>query len=203
MDNDEFETWIAQWDKAQEEIAQEKKLSQPVEPTPVRTSFFNNLPSEQDFDDDNGEESTDDWNDIYQRAVEIDYSNNNLLTDDVNIQYAGTEGYGKETVKTNPPPGGNGKKVYTQNPVHFASAGKDQEGPDGHVRVSNNFSDGEDLLELDALRRHLEAMERKFHEADILKKTEKSNLQTELKGIRERVQKLSEKLVSSAKDDLS
>jgi hypothetical protein len=200
--DDDLEKWLAKWDQAQIEIDAERPQVAP-EPQP-RTSYFNDLPAENDYEDQSSEAGQD-WYDLYQRSVEIDYSkDDNLLTDGVSVQYAGTEGYGKETVATKPPTG-TGNKVYTQNPIHFASAGQDQgDDKDGRVRVTKNWSDGDEIRELDDVKRRVEALERKFHEADVLKKkAEKSKLQTELTNLRDRVRKLCEKLVPSAQEDLT
>jgi phage shock protein A len=78
-----------------------------------------------------------------------------------------------------------------------------QEGEDGHVRVSNNFSDGKELLELDDVKRRVEKMERDFHASDILHKPNRAKLESQLNDLRDRVKKLSQKLVSDPQKDLA
>ena len=189
--DDDFEKWLKQWDAAQIEIAAEQP-QRPAEPQP-RTSFFNNQPSEFDYED-NANDSHDDWLDMYQKSMEIPTSSEELLTDSV-MQYqtggAGLPVYGNPVPSTKPDTG-TGKKVYLQNPIHFASAGKDQ-GDDctDRVRVTDNWSDGEDLRELDDVKRRVEAMERRVHAADVFNKnSERAKLQTELTDLRIRVRKL-------------
>jgi hypothetical protein len=195
--DDNFEKWLNNWDAAQKEIEEEKGQSK--EPV-TRTSYFTGSPSSTDYQD--VESPNVGWTDIYQRAMEVDFSDESLLTDGVNVSYAGSEGYGKQS---QPPMGVSpgGKKVYTNNPVHFSSVGNDQEGEDGHVRVSNNFSDGKELLELDDVKRRVEKMERDFHASDILHKPNRAKLESQLNDLRDRVKKLSQKLVSDPQKDLA
>ena len=203
-DRENFEKWCAQWDQAQKEIAAEQPQKQ-VEPEAPRGSYFTGTPASVDYDfDPNSEEGAiaDDWHSLYQRAMEVDYSDEGLLTDAVNVAYMGSEGYGKEMPKGTPPSPG-GKKVYTNQPVHFASVGNDQQDDEDRTRVTQNWNDGDDLLELDDVKRRVEAMERKFHDADVLDKPDRSKIQNELKSLRERVKKLSEKVQSNPQDDLT
>lgn len=204
-DRENFNKWVQQWEIAEKEIAQELANTKPQQrPDPPRTSYFTGSPSEYDFVDDG--QPTDDWRSIYQRAVEVDFNKDDLITDGVNIAYMGSEGYGQQNIPpvAQPSKSGGGKKVYTNNPIHFSSAGNDQEGDNGLVRVSNNWSDGEELRELDAIKRQVEAIERKFHEADVLdKKSERSKFESQLKNLRNRITQLSEKLTSNPTSDLA
>jgi hypothetical protein len=194
-DDPDFEKWVQQWAAAEEEMAKEK----PVQSEPkMKSSYFTGTPAEYEMSE--PDFAQDDWHDIYQRAMEIDYSEDNLILD--NVAYMGNEGFGKEMPKGKAPACG-GKKVYTQNPIHFASVGNDQQNDDGRTRVTDNWSDGEELRELDYIKRQVEAMEREFHKADVMKKSDRSKLQTELKDIRDRVKELSEKLTSNPQTDLA
>lgn len=198
MDED-FAKWVAQWAAAEQEIAHERQEQQPEpEPEPpLRTSFFNNSPAEFDYED---EEAPGDWHSLYARSMQVDYSkDDSLITDSLNIAYMGSEGYGKhlETGKS----ATGGKKVYTNNPIHFASVGNDQEDDEGRTRVTNNWSDGKELQELADIKRKVEEMERKCHEADVLKK--KGNIASQLESLRKRVKQLSEKLTSTPQEDLT
>lgn len=203
--DENFEKWIAQWAAAEKELAAEaRKISEP-EP-PLRTSFYTGTPASQDYEE-SDEGQSDDWGAIWQRAMQMDGENQeNLLTDStdssVNVAYAGSEGYGKQYIPTVNEKGG-GKKAYTNNPINFASAGNDAEGDDGHVRVTKNWSNGDDLLELADVKRRVEEMERKFHDSDVLKKKDRSKLESELNNLRDRVKKLSERLTSNPRDDLT
>jgi hypothetical protein len=202
--DDNFEKWMQQWAAASEEIAKETPNVAPSQPEPNRASYFTGTPAEYDFVDNTEDGSGgDDWLNIYQRAMEIDYSQgDNLITDAANVAYMGDEGYGKQIVQGTSSSGG--KKVFTQNPIHFASVGNDQENEDGRVRVTNNWNDGKELQELDDIKKQVEAMERKVHESDILsKKAERSKFQSQLENLRTRVKQLSEKLTSDPQDDLT
>lgn len=205
-DRENFEKWMKQWAEAEKQMAQEAGKEVP-EPEPLRTSYFTGTPAEQDFVDNSDNSSNDDWHDIYRRAMEIDYTKETLITDStnsVNVAYAGSEGYGLQSGVDKPKLSKEGKKAYVNNPIHFASVGNDQEDDEGHVRVTGNFSDGKEIRELDEIKRRVEEMERKFHEADVLnKKTERSKLQNELKKLRDRVKQLSEKMVSDPQSDLA
>jgi Mg2+ and Co2+ transporter CorA len=198
--DDNFEKWLAQWDAAQTDIANELKNRPPQEEVPVRTSFFNDAPSDHDLD--GMEDGPDqDWFNLYHRAMEIDYKDD-LITDSVNVAYMGSEGFGKHIEPGKTATGG--KKVYTNNPIHFSSVGNDQEDETGRTRVTKNWNDGDELRELDEIKKSVEQLERKFHEADVLKKTsERSKIQTQLESLRERVKKLSEKLTSDPQQDLA
>lgn len=188
--DDNFEKWMAQWAQAEKEIAEEESKKVVEQP---RTSFFTNSPSAEDFAA--SEEGSDDWRDIYQRAMEVDYSEDSLLTD--SVAYAGEEGFGKQ-IPLGTPPSPGGKKVFTNQPVHFSSVGTDQD-----MRVTDNWSDGKELLELDEMKRKIEEMERRFHESDVLNKGDRSKIQSELDSLRSRVEKLSEKISSNPQKDLT
>lgn len=198
--DDNFEKWIQQWAAASEEIAKEKP-NIPLQPELNKVSYFTGTPAEYDFVDNSDPES--DWIDIYKRAMEIDYSQgDNLISDSTNVAYMGSEGYGKQVVQGTSATGG--KKVFTQNPIHFASVGNDQENDDGRVRVTNNWNDGKELQELADIKKQVEAMERKMHEFDVLnKKNDKNKIQAQLENLRNRVKQLSEKLTSTPQNDLT
>lgn len=199
MDQTDFEKWMTCWDNAQKEIAAEQP---PVaQESPLRTSYFTGAPSHGDYHQEDDVDGSD-WHNIYHRAMEIDYREDGLITDAVNVAYMGSEGYGKHIEQGTPPTPG-GKKVYTNNPIHFASVGTDQESEDGPVRVTKNWSDGEELRELDYIKRQVEQLERRYHDADVLKQSQKTKLESELSGLRERVKKLSEKLTPTPQTDLT
>ncbi len=205
--DDDFEKWVNAWANAEQELAKERLDNPEPEPEPpVRTSFFSNFPSDQDYQgsDNDDPDGNSDWNNLYSRAMEIDYSQpETLITDSANVAYMGSEGYGKEIPKGNPPTAG-GKKVYTNNPINFSSVGNDQQDDDGRVRVTKNWSDGEELQELSDISRRVEEMERRVHGADVLKKKDSfGKLRTQLESLRKRVRQLSEKIVSNPQDDLT
>jgi len=178
---DEFEKWQELWDKAAKKMAEDAAEQQ------VKASFFTNtVPYE-----DNGElEDKYGWNDVLNRSNDLNYNplHDNVLNED---------GY-RDLVKDK----GVLKHLAT-NPYYLDTIGPDQEGKDGHVRVTNNWSDGEELKQVDELKRKIEEMERKAHESDVLKKSSRSRLKKELEGLRNRVKKLSEKMQSKPAEDVT
>lgn len=183
---DDFAKWLDQWDKVSEQFA--KDYADQLAAAPKKSSsFFTDIP----LDVDPTQESDPSWNDIYARAVELDYSQENLITE---IDQDSTGDSGEVKFGGRPP--------TKSNPIHYASAGNDQEGDDGHTRVTKNFSDGNELRELDDIRRRLEEMERKFHADDVLaKKTE--SIKKELNSLRERAKKLSQEINSEPLNDVT
>lgn len=182
----EFEKWLSKWDDLEKTFAQER--AQVAPPSPNRTTYFNAVDADEQLND-----ADVDWRDMYHKAANIDY---NLLTDAVNIAYAGSEGYGRESVPGNATTDEKKKKVYLNNPIHYASVGNDQD-----LRVSKNWSQGPELEELADVKKQVEEMERKFHDADVLEKSDKSKLQTELNNLRERMHKLSQKVTPDPQED--
>jgi hypothetical protein len=191
---DDFEKWLNQWDKVSEQFSKEyaEELAKaPKNGDSFGGSFFNSFASteepQQEIEDDFN------WRDIYARAVELDYSKEDLLNEMVPAQDS----------EANPGEVKFGGRPPTKsNPIHYASVGNDQEGDDGHTRVSKNFSDGDELRELDDIKRRLQAMEDKFMANDVLQKKTES-IQKELDSLRERAKKLSQQINTEPMNDVT
>lgn len=103
-----------------------------------------------------------------------------------------------KSVKPLPIEGPDGKKVSPQNPITYNTIGQDQE-----PRVTDNFTDGKDLSELDNIKKTVEKLERDLHTADVLKKKNKPSIEKQLKKMRKMMDEFSQKIVSSANKDLT
>lgn len=177
--------WMKLWDQHAEELGRESAQQQANTLEKKQTSFFNDRPSTQDWQD--KEELSDDygWSDLISKADEHDY---NLLNEE--------DGF-KSLIKGGP----TAKPTFQTNPQRFSSIGMDQQGEDGLTRVTKNWTSGDELLELDQVKKELERMERKVHESEVLKKNNK--FEAELKSLRKRMNDLSEKMQSRPEDDVT
>jgi hypothetical protein len=187
-DLDKMNKWLATWDKHAEKFAREQteEMAKRIEKQ-QQTSFFNDRPSTNHWQD--KDELIDDqgWGNLINRSTELDYNGENeqILTEE-------EDGF-RHLVKGATP--GSDKVSFQQNPQRPWSIGNDQEGEDGHVRVTPNWTDGNELLTLDKIKRDIEAMERRVHESQVIKKkNDRVKLESELKSLRTRVKQLSEKL---------
>lgn len=88
------------------------------------------------------------------------------------------------------------KKFHLNNPIDYASAGTDQD-----PKVTNNFSDGKELRELDELKRKMEEVERKYHSAEVRGDKNKNKISKELEGIKKKVEELSQKIVPQGNNE--
>ncbi len=180
-DKDNFEKWQQAWDKAAVEFAKEAADQLAKAPPHPAMSYFTGTPTDTNFQDDSTGELEDDlsWGEIMARSANL----HGLLTDDVKYD----DGPAK-------PQANFGAFTPTKtNPTQQASTGTDQERDDGEgIRVTKNWSDSEDLRELDEIKRRVEEMERKHHEQEVL--SGKSSLKKQLESLRDRVKKLSEKI---------
>jgi len=185
-ERNQFEDWQKKWDAASEQMSKDyanemakkgqKKAEQPS------TSWLTNTPMEKDYKDNNQIDSDPMWRDIFYRSQQI---SGGLITEDQitedQVKYSDGEkkpdaSFGGFTpTKTNP---------TTQSSV----------GPDGGVRVTKNWSDSEDLRELDDIKRRVEQMERKHHEAEVQSEKSAGGLKKQLESLRDRIHKLSEKI---------
>ena len=85
------------------------------------------------------------------------------------------------------------------NPTHFASLGKDQE-----LRVTPNFTDGDVLRELNALKLALHILEDKVNTAYAVGTEKQENtLRKEMDSIRSKVEELSNKMTPHPIEDPS
>ncbi len=179
----QFEQWQKKWDLAAQEYAKEYTDSV------SKSSWLTNTPSERDYQE--KELDTDpSWNDIYYRSQEI----SGLLTE---ADIKGSKG------ETKPIPSFGGFTPTKTNPTQQSTIGPDGEDPDGGIRVTPNWSDGEDLRELDDIKRRLEAMERKHHEAEVKTEAPANDLKKQLESLRDRIKKLSEKINREPETDVT
>lgn len=198
MDNDDLEKWAVQAQETLNALSDEKAPSnQP------RTSFFTNSPAEADYRDSGVVSDHDQWTDIYRRALEVDYSDNGgveegLLTEgddstpDGYDDRDGLNSMNKDKVNRFPNP---------QNPNAIGpDAGKEYDGP---MRVTQNWSHGKELTELDELKHEVEALEREAHKSDVLNKGDATKLYKQLEGLRTRMSTLSEKMQSQPGKDVT
>jgi hypothetical protein len=192
-DQENFDKWVAAWDKASEEWAKESSNAV-AKAEPTAMSWLTGTPMDRDYNQDNETEVDPDWHTIYYRAQNLhsptDDAGNDLITDGVQFDK------GVEKAKAN-----FGAFTPTKmNPTRQSTTGADQ-GDGNGVRVTDNWSDGEGLRELDDIKRRLEQMERKHHEEEVNKGS--SSLKKELESLRGRIAKLSEKINSEPEVDVT
>lgn len=191
----QFEDWQKKWDAASEQMAKDfaedlaKKGQKPAQEQPA-TSWLTNTPMDRDYKQSQEIEEEPSWRDIYYRSQNI----GGLITE------AGVK-FDKGETKPNVSFGGF--TPTKTNPTTQSSVGPDGVGPDGHVRVTPNWSDGDDLRELDDIKRRLETMERKHHKEEVMSEKPAGGLKKQLESLRDRVQKLSEKINRSPEVDVS
>lgn len=200
-DRDNFEKWQQAWDIAAVEFAKEAAedmARNPPTPHPAM-SYFTGTPNDQDYNPSAGLDSLNlggdlSWGDIYARSQDLHGldDGDGLLTD--NIKYD----KGAEKPKAN-----YGAFTPTKtNPTQQRSTGPDGERDDGQgIRVTDNWSDGDTLRELDEIKRRVEEMERKHHREQVL--NGKSGLRSQLESLRDRVRKLSEKINREPETDVT
>ena len=76
--------------------------------------------------------------------------------------------------------------------------GKDQE-----LRVTPNFSDGDNLRELSQLKMELEALERKVHASEVTGEGSVTSIQKQVDGLRQKVENLSNLLTPNQEEDVT
>ncbi len=184
----QFEQWQKKWDLAAEEFAKdylnsiEKSKHNP-------TSWLTNTPMDRDYEE-TDLEADPAWGDIYNRSHEI----NGLLTE---ADIKGSKGEKKPIASF------GGFTPTKTNPTQQSTIGADQEDPEGGIRVTPNWSDGDDLRELDDIKRRIEAMERKHHEVEVRTEKPDNDLKKQLESLRDRVKKLSEKINREPETDVT
>lgn len=192
---EDLKHWMDLWDAKSIEFAKEQaeQQAQRHPPSPYDGS---------DFADKSG------WGDLLNRSQNLDYNPNSnyddgMLNDHKKIKGnkinegeapVSKKGGIRDLTKDAVP--GSKNVNYQTNPQTPWSIGNDQEGEDGHVRVTDNWSSGKELLELDQLKRDVEQMERDFHIADVRRTGNRSKFETDLNGLRQRIQDLSERMQS-------
>lgn len=184
---EEFNKWQSQWDAASQQFAKDainqlEVAGKSVEKTKP-TSFFNNAPLDTDYKE-KPLESEPSWQDIYRRSMDL----SNLVVDWNNGETKPIANYGAFTpTKT--------------NPTQQSSTGSDASpAPTEPVRVARNYSDGPELRELDELKRKVEEMERKHHKAEV---DGSAGMLKELQSLRDRIEKLSEKINNHPEVDVT
>ena len=185
--NEEFQKWQDQWDLAAKQFAKESTseltANLETEKKQSKTSFFApNTPFDSEISD-NEPEIEPSWQDIYAKSMDL----SNLIVDWDNGETKPKANFGAFT-PTN------------TNPTQQSSTGPDGVGPDGHVRVTKNFSDSPELRELDELKRRVEKMEREHHESEA---QGGSGILGELENLRDRINKLSEKINKEPEVDVT
>lgn len=171
MSEDNFADLCTQWDKV---------LSELPKPAPPKqdTNFFIDGPSR-----DSEDEFDQSW---------LSYKDE-VLTDSVNAD--GPYHY-PQSPQPKPKLSGGNKKDYLANPIHFASVGKDQD-----VVVSDNFSDGKELRELNDLKKIVEKMERDLHSSEVFGDQSRKKIEKKLNKVREMVEELSQKIVPRSNNE--
>lgn len=92
---------------------------------------------------------------------------------------------------------------YTQNPDFFYSVGNDQEDSDGNLRVTQNWTDGKELSELDEVKKMIEKLEREVHEAEVFDQPRMKNLLEQLKSLRKKLRSLSDAVIPPVDKDVT
>lgn len=184
-ERNQFEDWQRKWDAASEQMSKDyaeemakkgqKKAEQPS------TSWLTNAPMERDYKDNKEIDAEPTWRDIFYRSQQI----SGLITED-QVKYSDGE--------KKPDASFGGFTPTKTNPTTQSSTGPDGVAPDGGVRVTKNWSDSEDLRELDDIKRRVEQMERKHHEAEVMSEKPAGGLKKQLESLRDRIHKLSEKI---------
>jgi hypothetical protein len=186
-DQDQFDKWVAMWDKVRAEFdADEKK-----EPVETKNSYFgmhHGYPADEPVSETEQKMITESshWRDVYYRAQQI----STPFTEE-------NENFGAKG------PGPDNKK-FTQNPVHFASHGQDASpSPYDPVRVTPNFTDGKELVELNDLKVKLEKLESSLLAADIKSGSGTPDWMSQLDKLRKQIDGLSDRLTPNPVEDVT
>lgn len=117
------------------------------------------------------------------------------------VAYAGEVGYRqKEVIMPNKIDVKGGEKVLLNNPVTPDSIGD----PQKKIYVTDNFSDGEKLRELDQAKKDLEKMQRDFHSAEVSgNQQEYKSLEKKLDTLKDKIEKLNNDIMPVPTKDLS
>ncbi len=188
---DQFDQWVAMWDKAQEGFSKEPAKK----PAPVQSYFGLQqvVPDEEEMP---APDQASAWRDIIGKSS---FLTDGVLTEEMKLA-------------TGP---GQGVK-FEKNPVHFASTGMDQSpSPHQPTRVTPNFGDGPQLSELIDLRSKLSQLETKLQAAAIGKAHAAAepatydgspvgtSYQKEINALWKRLNALSDKLTPDVQSDIA
>jgi hypothetical protein len=215
MDNtrQEIDQYLDLWDQAQKEFSKEEK------PVTQSASFYgmHNIPEEnEEVDSGEGEH----WRDIYYRSLELSHGpeDEQLVTEakkksdkkpakqkaakkkdkrkpeDAEAPDLEPEedGFGKDLAS------GPGKGVkFHINPIHPASVGDDSK-----LRVTPNWTDGDELRQLAKLKALMYDLESELLGTDV-RGGNAEPIRIKLIGIQKQCEALSQKLIPDAKTDVS
>lgn len=223
MDNtrEEIDQYLALWDQAQKHFPKQKKAA------PENVSYYGMQrdASEDEFDEEDGEH----WRDVYYRSLEIDgiEGEDQLVNEaeeepkkkspkkkkksskkkssskkekDVRTPYEGEppdedeeeDGFGKDLAD------GFGKDVkFNVNPITFSSVGSDNK-----LRVTPNWTDGDELRQLAKLKALMYDLESELLGTDI-RGGDVGPLKIKLRGIQKQCETLSQRLIPDVKHDVS
>jgi hypothetical protein len=177
---EDFDKWLAMWDKSQGDFADIKPQQRKVD-----LGGFFGLQQATDFDTIKPADS-EQWRDVLDRSHELfDPHKQEIINEE-------EEGFGKDLAS------GPGKNVkFNVNPIKFNSVGRDQD-----LRVTKNWTDGKELSELARMKSLLFSLESDFLRADALGETTYS-IKKKLREIQEKCHELSEKLTPDPKTDVT
>lgn len=208
---EEIEQYLELWDKARKDFA--------IEDKPQKTaSFFGMYNHEEDIQNQEPDSNeAEHWRDVYFRALELS-ANEEIISenegkptkkkkkkkkkkDDVSKSKDGDEipstnddedGFGSELSD------GPGKDVkFTPNPIHFASKGVDNK-----LRVTPNWTDGDELRELARLKSLMYDLESEYLGADT-RGEDAEPIRVRLVKIQKQCEAMSQNLTPDPKKDVS
>lgn len=219
---EEIDQYLALWDQARESFPKEEKPV-PRDGTGVFYGFMHNIdPSVQE--EGPGEEDAEHWRDVFYRAMEIE-GEEQLVTEaeeekpkkkepkkeapkkkaKKNKEDARKPKDGDETPDTDDDEDGFGKDLtgpgkdvkFNVNPTHFASKGADNK-----LRVTPNWTDGDELRELARLKAMMYDLESELLGTDI-RGGDVEPIRVRLVRIQKQCESLSQKLIPDPKTDVS
>lgn len=196
----DIDEYLAMWDEAQKTFPTEEK------PKPKLSSFFGmqNDVSEEEMSDEDGEH----WRDVFYRSLEI--GGDMELVNEVKEGKKKAEKKPKkkkeeETPKVDDEEGlgseladGPGKDVkFKVNPVTFNSVGDDSK-----LRVTPNWTDGDELRQLAKMKALLYNLESELLGTDV-RGGDTEPIRVKLIAIQKQCESLSQKLIPDPKTDVS
>lgn len=213
-DREEIDQYLAMWDQARKEF-QEEAPKVRKDDTGVFYGFMHNLDASVE-EGGPGEEEAEHWNDVYYRALEMS-GEEQLVTeaeekpkpkkkkdapkkkakkkeedvDDAPEVDEDEDGFGKDLT-----PPGKGVK-FNVNPTHFASKGQDSK-----MRVTPNWTDGDELRELAKLKALMYDLESEMLGTDI-RGGDPEPIRIRLVRLQKQCESLSQKLIPDPKTDVS
>ncbi len=212
---EEIDNYLNLWDQAR------SKMPKP-EPLQQQASFFGMYNHTEDIEDEEPDsDEAEHWRDVYYRALELQGEEEQLVTEaekpkkkeekkpakkakknkeDVRKPKDGDEtpdtdeeedGFGKDLT----PPGKEVK--FNVNPLHFSSKGNDSK-----LRVTPNWTDGDELRELARLKALMYDLESELLGTDI-RGGDSEPIRVRLVKIQKQCESMSQKLIPDPKTDVS